>query len=170
MKHKGFGWEASSLIAWKFREKISTVKKDRHLLALLFTEFALSMTLVTAIVLYLDGRYNIIEYPFNLMIFAVLVFGVMHVYRYTEKYRDYKGMKKEGSFKIMVLELALLALFVAGIYVYQDPNLNIVPSACIDYLHNQYSCSLLGVGVFLLVALIPLYFYINEKFVKKQIH
>jgi len=152
MARKGLAWESSFLIKDKVKEKLQLFK-DVHWLALVFAEFLLTLVLVAGILLYLDGRFNTIDFPFNLILFAAIGYGVLHFYRYTEAFRNLRGMKRETSFKSFVLEFIIFVVVVFSAYLYQDPAINILP-----YPFNFV--------LFLIVLASPLYFYVNEKFVR----
>jgi len=145
--------ESSKTITSKARQKISSAKDDPRLLALLLVEFILTIILVAAIALYLDGRFNQVESPFNLIIFAAIVLGVLHFYRYTESFRFVRGMKRRSTFKTFALEFIIFMVVIVSAYIYQDPNTNTL----------QYPLNLL---LFLAVLAIPAYFYIKEKFLQ----
>ena len=150
---KSLGWETTFFLKNKAKERAFNLKNDAPLLALYVAEFILTLVLVTAILLYLDGRFNQIEFPFNLLIFAAIVFGVMHFYNYTKPFREWRGIKRSSSFRAFMLEFIIFAVVVVSAYIYRDPTINIIP----------YPFNFL---VFLAALSIPLYFYVNEKFVK----
>ena len=62
-KKKSIFKESSSLIKGKTLEKLLNLKQNPRFAALLFVEFVLTIILVGAIILYLDGRFNTIEFP-----------------------------------------------------------------------------------------------------------
>ena len=145
--------ESSVLIKDKAKEKFVSAKNDLQLIAFWIVEFFLTLILVGAILLYLDGRFNTIEFPFNLIIFAGIGYGVLHFYRYTESFREVRQMKHKDNFKSFVLEFIIFILIIASTYIYQDPTINIIP-----YPFNFI--------IFLILLSIPLYFYIKEKYLK----
>ncbi|MAG17983.1 MAG: hypothetical protein CL944_00745 [Candidatus Diapherotrites archaeon] len=152
MAKKGLAWESSFLIKDKAKEKF-LLFKDIHWTALVIVEFFLTLILVGGILLYLDGRFNTIDFPINLVIFAAIGYGVLYFYRYTEQFRTLRGMKKETSFKSFILEFIIFIVIVGSAYLYEDPNINILP-----YPFNIF--------LFVILVGIPLYFYVNEKFVR----
>lgn len=147
-KRKGVAWETSYFLKDKAKEKLALVK-DIQWLALIIMELFLTLILVGAIVIYLDGRFNTIQFPFNLIIFAVIAYAVMRVYSYTENFRELRGMKRETSFRAFVLEFIIFLVIVFSTFLYQDPNINIFPSP-------------FNVIVFLVVLAIPVYLYLKE--------
>ncbi|MCR4335523.1 MAG: hypothetical protein NUV57_03225 [archaeon] len=152
MAKKGLAWESSFLIKDKAKEKFQLFK-DIHWTALVIVEFLLTLILVGGILIYLDGRFNTIDFPLNILLFAVIGYGVLHFYRYTEQFRNLRGMKKESSFKSFILEFVLFIVIVSSVYLYEDPNINTLP-----YPFNIF--------LFVIIISIPLYFYVNEKFVR----
>ncbi len=151
---KSIANESSKLIREKTKEKLFLIKTDPSLIALLFVEFVLTLIIVGAILLYLDGRFNTIQPPFNLFIFGAIVFAVLHFYKYTEVFRKVRGMKRESSFKSFLLEFSIFIILVFSAYIYQDPTINIVP----------YPFNLV---LFLGLLAVPVYLYVDENFLKK---
>ena len=151
-KRKGFAWETSYLLKDKAKEKLALVK-DVQWLALIIMEIFLTLILVGSIVIYLDGRFNTIEFPFNLIIFAAIAYAVMRVYAYTENFRELRGMKRESSFRAFVLEFIIFLVIVFSTFLYQDPTINIFP-----FPYNFL--------IFLILLVIPLYFYMKEQYFK----
>ncbi|MCR4369289.1 MAG: hypothetical protein NUV67_05280 [archaeon] len=154
MARDSLGWRASRAIKDKAKEKILLAKEDVPLLALLVAEFVLTLVIVLAIILYLDGRFNEMEFPFNLIIFAAIVYAVLHFYQYTEAFRRLRGMKRESSFRIFLLEFAIFLVVAISGYIYQDPSINTLP----------YPFNIL---LFLAVLSVPLWLYVKEKFIEK---
>ncbi len=150
---KSLAWETTFFLKDKAKERAFNLKNDTPLIALYVAEFILTLVLVAAILLYLDGRFNQIEFPFNLFIFAAILFGVMHFYNYTKPFREWRGIKRESSFRAFMLEFVIFAIVVVSGYIYQDPTINIIP----------YPFNFL---VFLAALSVPLYFYVNEKFIE----
>jgi len=148
MSKKGIAWETTYFLRDKAKEKL-VLAKDIQWLALVIMEIFLTLILVGAIVIYLDGRFNTIQFPFNLIIFAGIAYAVMRTYSYTENFRELRGMKRENSFRAFVLEFIIFLVIVFSTFLYQDPNINIFPSP-------------FNVIVFLAVLAIPVYLYLKE--------
>ena len=151
-KKTGLAWETSYLIEDKLKEKLA-LAKDIQWLALIIVEIFLTLILVGSIVVYLDGRFNTIEFPFNLIIFAVIAYAVMRTYSYTENFRELRGMKRHNSFRTFILEFVIFLVIVFSTFLYQDPNINIFPPP-------------FNVIIFLGVLAIPVYLYVTEVFWK----
>lgn len=151
-KRKGVYWETSYFLKDAVKEKLA-MAKDIRWIALVIMELFLTLILVGSIVVYLDGRYNTIEFPFNLIIFAAIAYAVLRVYSYTENFRELRGMKRETSFKTFILEFIIFLIIVFSTFLYQDPTINIFPSP-------------FNVIVFLVVLAIPVYLYMKEVFWK----
>lgn len=156
---RGFGfardsiwWQATHVIKDKAIEKALRFK-DPQYSALLFVEFVLSIIVVAAILLWLDHRYNVVEFPFNVFLFAVVIYAVIHFYKYTELFRQEKALKRKSSVRIMLLEFTIFAIVLVAGYAYLDPK--------IDTMVYPYN-----VLLFLLVLLPVSYVYVNEKFIK----
>ncbi len=149
-----FGWQVSYLIKDKAFEKLFKLK-DAHYSALLVVEFFLTMIIVAGIGLYLDGRFNTLEAPFNLFIFAAIIYAVLHFYNYTSAFRKnrYDSIRRNSSLKATVLEIVILFVIIISAQIYNDQGLHTLP----------YPFNLL---LFLVVLAIPLYFYVEEKFLK----
>ena len=88
-----------------------------------------------------------------ILIFAVIVFAVLHFYHYTKFFRKLQKIKHESSIKLLVLEFAIFLIIMVSAYIYQDPLINILP--------NPFN-----VIVFLIILAVPVYLYIEEKFLK----
>ena len=148
----GFWWRVTHVVKAKAVERLLKFR-DRKYAALILVEFILSMVIVGAIALWLDHRYNAIEFPFNIFLFALALYTVLHFYNYTAIFRKQRAMKRATSFRIFLLEFLIFLILTVGGYVYQDHTINVLP-----YPFNF---------MLFLVLLIPVtYIYVNEKFVK----
>ncbi|PIN84669.1 MAG: hypothetical protein COV47_06190 [Candidatus Diapherotrites archaeon CG11_big_fil_rev_8_21_14_0_20_37_9] len=147
---KSIANESRKLIVDKIKEKLS-LAKDAPYIAYLLVEFALTLIIVGAIAIYLDGRFNQIEFPFNLFLFGIIVYGVLHFYNYTAVFRKIRGIKREASVKQLILEFAIFMILVASAYIYQDPLINTLPSP-------------FNIIIFLAVLAVPITLYIKERF------
>ena len=146
-------WQATHAIKDKALQRLLKFR-DRQYTALFVVEFILSLIVVASILFWLDHRYNVIEFPFNLFIFGLSLYAVLHFYNYTALFRKQRQMKRHSSLRIVVLEFLIFLILVAGGYVYQEPAINTLP----------YPANLI---LFLVVLLPVLYVYINEKFLKQ---
>ena len=144
--------ESSALILRRSKEKLLRLKEPQYF-ALGILEFILTLILITGIVLFLDGRYNTIQPPFNIFIFGAIIFAVLHTYNYTQQYRLEKATKRKTSLRIFLLELAIFLVILVSTYIYQDPSINTLPRP-FNFI------------LFLAILVVPVYFYVNEKFVK----
>ncbi|HLC78983.1 MAG TPA: hypothetical protein VJG83_01000 [archaeon] len=156
MRQKSIWWQASFLLKDKTFEKLTSLKEPRYV-ALLLVEFFLTMILVGAILLYLDGRFNTIEQPFNLFIFGAILFAVAHFYNYTSYFKQESPhlIRRSSSLKTLILEFVIFLIVLFSAYIYADPAIDILP-----YPQNLV--------VFAVALIIPLYIYINEKFINAQ--
>jgi|SRR3989344_3584148 len=154
-KGRSIGWESSRLIREMAKEKLLITKNDLPLAALVFVEFVLTLIIVAGILLYLDGRFNQLEFPFNLFVFAAIVYAVLHFYNYTRVFRETRGMKRESSLKALLLEFLIFIIIVSAGYIYQDPGVDIAPYP-------------LNLALFILVLIPPVYLLINEKFISPK--
>lgn len=153
-KNKSIGWESSKLIAETAKEKIANIKNDPQWIALIIMQFLLVLVLVGAIIIYLDVRFATIEFPFNLIIFAAISYGVLRTYSYTENYRNKKEFQKASSYKIFVYEFAIFLIVLFSTFIYEDPTINLIP-----YPYNFVT--------FIVLLIAPVYLYIKEVYWKK---
>ena len=152
---KKWAWlDADKIILEAFFRKLDSVKGNKRYAALLMVEFFLSMVLVVSIAIWLDHRFNVIEFPFNILFFGAVLYGIFHFYRYTESFREANTAKRRKSFRAFFLEFLIFAAVVSAGCIYQDPKINTLP----------YPFNFL---LFMLVLLPLVYFYIDEKFMKK---
>ncbi len=151
-RNDGFYWRVTRVLKDKAVERLLRFK-DRQYAALLIVEFILSMIIVASIALWLDHRYNVVEFPFNIFLFGLALYAVLHFYNYTDVFRRQRALKRKSSFRIFLLEFLIFVIVLVGGYIYQDPAINTLP-----YPLNF---------ILFLVILIPLtYIYITEKFLK----
>lgn len=146
-----FGWDTTNMIIGKAIEKLSRFK-DRQYTALIVLEFILAMIILGAFLAYIDPATNKIDPPLNFIIAGAIIFAVLHFYNYTKSFRLLKGTKRKTSVKIIFLELLIFCIIAVSAYLYQNKSINTLP-----YPYNFI--------LFFVVLLVPLYFYINEKFV-----
>ena len=153
-KGRSWGWAASHAIKDKAFEKLFALKEPRYA-ALLLVEFLLTMLIVAGIVLYIDGRFNQLQTPLNIFAFAGICFAAIHFYNYTSAFRKSRknGIQRTSSIKTLALEFILFLIIAVSAFVYYDPKINTLP-----YPYN--------IVFFLAILAVPLYFYINEKFLK----
>lgn len=153
-KKKSVAWESSLLIKDRTIEKLLSMKNPQYL-ALLIVEFFLTLVLVGAIVFYLDGRFSTIEPPFNLFVFAAILYAVYKLYNYTLMFRENRTdtIQRNSSLKITVLEIIIFLFIFFSASLYYSNEIDIFP-----YPFNFIT--------FLLVLSVPLYFYVKEKFLK----
>ena len=144
-------WRATFSVAAAAKSKLRRLK-DRNYLALVCLEFMLMAIILAALLIYIDPDTNTLQPPFNFLLFGGIVLIVMYVYRYTESFREYNVSKRKTSLRIFSYELLISGIVVAAAIVYKDPTLNTLP----------YPFNFL---LFLGILSIPLYFYVNEKFV-----
>lgn len=149
---KSLWWKATFSIKDKLEEKINRLK-DPTYAALTILEFVLCMIILVGLLLYIDPKRNVIQAPFNFIIVGGIIFVVLHIYRYTNFFRKYNTKKRKSSLKILFLELLISAILIGSTFIYQDATLNTL----------AYPFNFL---LFLAILCIPLYFYINEKFVE----
>lgn len=151
---KKWAWlDADKVIIAAFFRKLDSVKGNRRYAALLMVEFFLSMVLVASIAIWLDYRFNVIEFPFNILFFSAVLYGIFHFYRYTESFRNANTTRRQKSFRTFFMEFLIFAVVVSAGYIYQDPKINTL----------QYPFNFI---LFMLVLLPLAYFYVNEKFLK----
>ena len=152
-RHDSWGWLASYAIKDKAVQKLLALKNPRYA-ALLLIEFFLTMLLVGGMVLYLDGRFNQLDWPLNFFVFAGICFAVFHFYNYTKFYRETRRHKirRRTSLKTIALEIIIFLIILISGYFYYNTGANIIP-----FPYNFI--------FFLAILAVPLYFYINEKFV-----
>ena len=152
---QSWGWAASHAIKVKAVEKLLQLRDPRYA-ALLMIEFFLTMLIVAGMILYIDGRFNQLEAPLNLFVFAGIVFAAVHFYNYTHSFRQSRAnrIKRASSIRTLALEFMLFLIVLISAWVYADPRINILP----------YPANLI---FFLLIIAVPLYFYINEKFLPR---
>lgn len=155
-RKKGVFWESTETIFSKAGEKLASLKDPRYS-ALLMVEFFLTLILVGGILLYLDGRFNTIEPPFNFLVFAGLAYAVLHFYRYTEVFRRSRSdaIRRNSSFKTFALEFIIFLIVVFSAYIFYNSDIDTLP-----YPFNIF--------LFVIILSIPLYFYIDEKFLRAQ--
>lgn len=153
-KKKSVAWESSLLIKDKTIEKILSLKNPQYL-ALLIVEFFLTLVLVGAIIFYLDGRFSMVEPPFNLFVFAAILYAVYKLYSYTLIFRENRtdAIKRNSSMKITVLEIIIFLFVFFSASLYYNKEIDLFP-----YPFNFIT--------FLVVLSVPLYFYVKEKFLK----
>ena len=144
----------SYLIKDKAVEKLLTLKNPRYS-ALLLVEFFLTMLLVGGILLYLDAGFNVIGFPYNIAIFAAIAYAVLHFYNYTSFFRKTRvsAIRRNSTFKTFMLEFILFIIILGAAYIYQNPAINVLP-----YPYNLV--------LFLAILAVPLYLYVDEKFLK----
>ncbi len=147
-----FWWRVTRVLKDKAIERALKFKDTRYT-ALLVVEFILSMIIVASIVLWLDHRYNAVEFPFNILLFGLSLYAVLHFYNYTAIFRRQRAMKRATSFRIFLLEFLIFAIIAVGGYVYQDPAINTLPYP-------------LNFTLFLVILIPVTFIYINEKFLK----
>jgi uncharacterized membrane-anchored protein len=145
------GWDATKLIVEKAIQKLSRLK-DLQYTALIALEFILAMVVLFAFLVYIDPSTNKVDPPFNFIITGAIIFAALHLYNYTSNFRKLKVAKRKSSLKIAFLELFIFTIIVVSAYIYQNKTINTLP-----YPFNFI--------LFLAILSIPLYFYINEKFV-----
>ena len=153
-KTSSWGWEAGYAVRDKALEKLFELKDPRYA-ALLLIEFFLTMLIVAGMVLYIDGRFNQLDSPLNLFAFAGICFAAMHFYNYTAVFRKSRrnAIQRNSSIRTLALEFVIFLIVLISAYVYANPKINTLP-----YPYNFV--------LFLAIIAVPLYFYIDEKFVK----
>ncbi|GEM_PF-4791075 len=149
----GFYWRVTHIIKDKAIERLLKFK-DKQYTALLLVEFILSLIIVGAVALWLDHRYNVVTFPFNIFLFALTLYAVLHFYNYTAIFRKRRQIKRATSFRIFLLEFLIFLILMVSGYVYQDPNINTL----------QYPLNFM---LFLVILIPVLYVYMNEKFIKQ---
>ncbi|VVC00529.1 Uncharacterised protein [uncultured archaeon] len=150
--HNDFWWQSSKALKNKAVEKVLHLK-DKRYVALLLVEFVLAMAVVASIIFWLDYRYNVVEFPFNIIIFGLCIFAVLRFYSYTAQFRAEREMQRRTSFRIFLLEFLIFMILVSAAYIYQDRAINTLP-----YPYNF--------ALFLVVLLPMVFIYINEKYLK----
>jgi hypothetical protein len=71
-------------------EKLSTAKKEPRIPLLLIVEFFLSMVLVIATIVYLDPKYNLVPWPYNIVLFLIILGIVVYLYGFSKAFREEK--------------------------------------------------------------------------------
>ncbi len=152
-KRESVYWEATSAIWSAAKSKLSQLRDPRYA-ALLLIEFFLTMLVVAGMALYIDGRFNQLDWPLNFFVFAAIVFAAIHFSNCMRPFRaSRKGaIKRASSLKTIALEFIIFLIVLISAWVYTDKSINILP----------YPANLL---FFLLALSVPLYFYIGEKFI-----
>lgn len=69
------------------KEKLHVAKTEPRVPALLVMEFFLVMVLVLATFIYLDPEYNILPWPFNVLVFLAVLAIVAYLYHYSKPFR-----------------------------------------------------------------------------------
>lgn len=151
-RNEGFYWRVTHVLKDKAIERLLRFK-DRQYTALLIVEFILSMIIVASIALWLDHRYNVVEFPFNIFLFGLTLYAVLHFYNYTDVFRRQRALKRKSSFRIFLLEFLIFVIVLAGGYVYQDPAIDTLPYP-------------LNFILFLLILIPVLWVYVGQKFLK----
>lgn len=79
-------------------EKLSAAKKEPRIPALLIVEFFLSLVLVLATIVYLDPKYNLVPWPYNIFLFLIILGIVVYLYGFSKpfrkEFREFFSIKK----------------------------------------------------------------------------
>lgn len=79
---------APKLIKETFGKKITNAKEDSRVAAILLLQFIFAMVIVLSIAIYLDPETNLVQAPWNYILFIIFVAASFWFYRYTKFFRE----------------------------------------------------------------------------------